>query len=55
MPLEIRELVIKASVGRENTSTVNTSNSSSESGLGESTMNEIVAKVLEIIKEKNER
>ncbi|GAA4276771.1 DUF5908 family protein [Aquimarina mytili] len=56
MPLEIRELVIKASVGGESTSTVNnSSNSSSESGLGESTINEIVAKVLEIIKEKNER
>ncbi len=55
MPLEIRELVIKASVGSEKASAVNSSNSSSASKGDESTINEIVEKVLEIIKEKNER
>ena len=53
MPLEIRELVIKASVGDENSSP-NTSNSSGGTS-DESLVNEIVEKVLEIIKEKNER
>lgn len=53
MPLEIRELIIKASVGDEKSSP-NTSNSSA--GMSdESTINEIVEKILSIIKEKSER
>ncbi|WP_157366546.1 DUF5908 family protein [Aquimarina agarilytica] len=54
MPLEIRELVIKASVGDRNSS----ASASSETSGGknsETTVNEIVEKVLEIIKAKNER
>ncbi len=53
MPLEIRELVIKASVGGEGSASAG-SNASANKG-GESSINEIVDKVLEIIKEKNER
>ncbi|MEW7289064.1 DUF5908 family protein [Aquimarina sp. 2304DJ70-9] len=54
MPLEIRELVIKASVGGEGSATAG-SNASPENKGDESTINEIVDKVLRIIKEKNER
>ncbi|MBU2950211.1 hypothetical protein KO493_05845 [Tamlana agarivorans] len=53
MPLEIRELVIKASVGDEKSSS--SSNSAAGSTSDESTINEIVEKVLSIIKEKSER
>jgi len=53
MPLEIRELVIKASVGGENSASAGSNPSASKGG--ESSINEIVDKVLEIIKEKNER
>jgi hypothetical protein len=52
MPIEIRELIIKATVSGEKSNT-------SANGVGgkrsESSINEIVDKVLEIIKEKNER
>lgn len=55
MPLEIRELVIKASVGsdsaRESKSTENGKSSNSH----EERINLIVEKVLEILKEKSER
>ncbi len=54
MPLEIRELVIKASVGDRNSSTSASSETSVEKN-SETTVNEIVEKVLEIIKAKNER
>lgn len=51
MPLEIRELVIKATVNN------NSGGSSATSGGNkkEADINEVVAKVLEIIKEKSER
>ena len=50
MPLEIRELVIKATVSN-NASNVSTTGQAS----GETNINEIVDRVLEIIKEKSER
>lgn len=53
MPLEIRELVIKATVEDKNVHA--SANGGSEDKNDESTINEIVEKVLEIIKEKNER
>ncbi len=53
MPLEIRELIIKATVDNQN------SGSSVAGGEGEEvnekTMNEVAARVLAIIKEKKER
>lgn len=52
MPLEIRELVIKATVGGEKS---NASSNSGGTNGNELSINEIVDKVLEIIKEKNER
>ncbi len=54
MPLEIRELVIKASLG-DNGSPSATSNNESGGKMDASSINEIVDKVLAIIKEKNER
>ncbi|MCD2257717.1 DUF5908 family protein [Psychroserpens luteolus] len=54
MPLEIRELVIKASVGDEKSSSSSNSDASGSTS-DESTINEIVEKVLSIIKEKSER
>ncbi len=53
MPLEIRELVIKASVGDKKSGM--SSNTNSEGKDNELNINEIVEKVLEIIKDKNER
>ncbi len=50
MPLEIRELVIKATLGGKQSNASSNNNNSNESAI-----NEIVDKVLEIIKEKNER
>lgn len=53
MPVEIRELVIKAKIGNEGSNT-----SGSDSGDGENSqifMNLIVEKVLAILKEKSER
>lgn len=52
MPLEIRELIIKAKVDK-NGSTSNTGNSTPASS--EVTMNEIAERVFEIIKDKSER
>lgn len=52
MPLEIRELVIKATVGGEKSKA---STPSDATNGNEFSINEIVDKVLEIIKEKNER
>ena len=54
MPLEIRELVIKASVDNKNTSNPITDN---DGGTKQKAldMNEIVEKVLEIIQSKYER
>lgn len=52
MPLEIRELVIKATINN-NSSSSNTGSDTQASG--DTNINEIVEKVLEIIKEKSER
>lgn len=52
MPLEIRELVIKTTVNKAN----NKAAGSSETGKAkEFSINEIVEKVFEILKEKSER
>lgn len=52
MPLEIRELIIKATVDNSSPS----SDQSHESGsTSEATINEVAEKVLQIIKEKSER
>ncbi len=53
MPLEIRELIIKATVNNKNSSTAGQSRTTGK--MGESSINEIVDKVFEIIKEKSER
>ncbi len=52
MPLEIRELVIKAAVGQEGGEN---GNNGSNSNAPESDLNLIVEKVLTILKEKLER
>ncbi|MCX2680320.1 DUF5908 family protein [Galbibacter sp. EGI 63066] len=52
MPIEIRELIIKAKVDNEGASTTA---SSSGSGNSEININEIAEQVLRIIKEKSER
>lgn len=56
MPLEIRELVIKASVGDAQSSSETESASSGSTEEQQATIvNLCVEKVLEILKEKNER
>ncbi len=57
MPLEIRELVIKASVGGESTATNDPSNKmgAETDNNDEARTNLIVEKVLEILSEKTER
>jgi hypothetical protein len=52
MPLEIRELIIKATVDDKNKTVIN-SNDAEEGS--ETNINEIVGKVLDIIKQKSER
>lgn len=52
MPLEIRELIIKAKVDK-NSSTSNTGENTQASS--EITMNEIAERVFEILKDKSER
>ncbi len=51
MPLEIRELVIKTKVGKNNSQT----GESIPGKAKESNNNEIVEKIFEILKEKSER
>ncbi len=52
MPLEIRELIIKAKVGgTQGPSSGNTG----EQGSGELKMNEVAGKIFEILKQKSER
>ncbi|MDJ0646694.1 MAG: DUF5908 family protein [Flavobacteriaceae bacterium] len=53
MPVEIRELVIKAKIGNEESSGTASSGNGNEKQ--EVAINEIVEKVLQIIKEKLER
>jgi len=57
MPIEVRELVIKATIAQEDSKGTNAVASSSNNG--ESTREEIinicVEKILEILKDKNER
>lgn len=54
MPIEIRELVIKASVGQDGQGT-GSSGTSANMGNSEEIIKACVEKVMEIIKEKNER
>ncbi len=53
MPIEIRELVIKASVGKVETSAA--ANKKSDAASKEAMISEITEQVLSIIKEKSER
>ena len=58
MPLEIRELVIKATINQENTGgpkSSSTTTSSNASNTNEQIINICVEKVLEILKTKNQR
>jgi hypothetical protein len=54
MPVEIRELVIKATIGQEGQESSGT-NSGGAASPGEEMIKACVEKVLEILKEKNER
>ena len=54
MPIEIRELVIKASVGQEGQGSGNAP-SAANSGSSDEVIKACVEKVMEILKEKNER
>lgn len=54
MPIEIRELIIKATVNNEDPGGSNLSGDDS-SGSSEANINEIVNRVFEILKEKSER
>lgn len=53
MPVEIRELVIKAKIGNEGLSSAGSDSTAGENS--EMAINEIVEKVLTILKEKSER
>lgn len=55
MPIEIRELVIKASIGDDGKQDSNASSNLSQGADTEAIVNICVEKVLEIIKEKTER
>lgn len=55
MPLEIRELVIKATIGSDAEDQSDTIDSNESGGIKESDVNLIVEKVLEILKEISER
>ena len=55
MPVEIRELIIKAEIKQEGSSNGTASSGSSTASLTEDIINICVEKVLEIIKEKNGR
>lgn len=55
MPLEIRELVIKATVGNDSDGTLGTSDNAAPTDAKEAHVNLIVEKVLEILKENSER
>lgn len=53
MPLEIRELIIKATVGDDSGQPARADNEGD--GANEAVLNEVVEKVLAILKEKSER
>lgn len=55
MPLEIRELVIKATVGNDSEERVGTVDNAESNDAKEAYFNLIVEKVLDILKEKSER
>ena len=55
MPLEIRELVIKATIGNDSQDGAGTVDSAESKDAKEMFVNLIVEKVLEILKEKSER
>ena len=55
MPIEIRELVIKATVSDSSGDGRNSSNNGNAADAKEADVNLIVEKVLEILKEKSER
>ena len=55
MPLEIRELVIKATVGNESQRGGESTDSTEPADANEAQLNLIVEKVLEILKESSER
>ena len=55
MPLEIRELVIKATVGNDSEGGAGTSDNARSTDAKEADVNLIVEKVLEILKEIAER
>lgn len=58
MPIEIRELVIKATIGEESTNTGNTGNGSGGGGEvanQDAIVKACVERVLEIMKQKQER
>jgi hypothetical protein len=55
MPIEIRELVIKAVIGQEGQSTGNAATGGNTGSSNEETIKACVEKVMELLKEKNER
>ncbi|MBP0904190.1 DUF5908 family protein [Mariniflexile gromovii] len=54
MPIEIRELIIKATVNNKNSGSSGSGDGGS-SGSSEAVINEVVNRVFEILKEKSER
>jgi hypothetical protein len=55
VPLEIRELVIKATIGNDSEGTSGTSDNAAPADAKEAYVNLVVEKVLEILKENTER
>ena len=54
MPIEIRELIIRATVNNKNSGSSDAGAGSSSTG-SEAVINEVVNRVFEILKEKSER
>ena len=55
MPIEIRELIIKATVGDDSKSEAGANKNEESTGVKESDVNLIVEKVMEVLKEISER
>ena len=55
MPIEIRELVIKATILQDEGSTTSAATNNNSIGTNEEIIHICVDKILEILKEKNER